>query len=100
MFVPAPFPEVYHQAIWALVLAVDLAAGRALCEIRSFHVGNGLLHIVYVETDVVNTFDGGRSFTQILGFFSAEFQDGEIDVAVGKPDTFGTGVFGFPPEFI
>ena len=60
---PSPFAYVYHQAIGALVLEVDLAAGRALCEICSFDVVNGLLHVIHVETDVVNSLDSGRSFT-------------------------------------
>ena len=100
MLAPDPFTYVYHQAIRALVLEVDLAAGRALCEICSFDVVNGLLHVIHVETDVVNASDSGRSFAQIGGLFAAEFQDGETDIAIGQPGTFGTDVFRFSPGFI
>ena len=97
---PSPFTYVYHQDIGAFVLEVNIAAGSALCEICNFDIVNGLLHVIHVETDVVNAFDSGRSFTQIGGLFAAEFQDGEIDIAIGKPDTFVTDVFGLSQEFI
>src|SRR5262245_66478136 len=71
LLVPAPHADVEPDGIGPRVLPVDLAGARILGAAGGFQRGACLVHVVHVETNVMDALHGGRATGEIRGVLTA-----------------------------